>query len=258
MSAPIAAIIDEADRLLEPARFQDYGPNGLQVPGPDEASTIVTGVSAHVDLFERARAEQADLVLVHHGLFWGSGPGTIDMAMKRRLQLLFEANMALAAYHLPLDAHPELGNNALLARELGAERIAPFASHRGEPIGCLADMAGDDGLPAAGERGLFARVREATGREPLIFDEGPELVRTVAILTGAGTDFLPEAISAGADAFITGEPAERAMAQAREGRIHFLSAGHHATERLGVQRLGETLSERFGLRHVFVDVPNPI
>ncbi len=201
-------------------------------------------------------------MLVHHGLFWGpahptTGAGPIDPAMKRRLQLLFEAEMALAAYHLPLDAHEEIGNNALLAEALGAGERTPFASHRGEPIGCVARLGGD-GLPADGERGLFARVREIAGQEPLVFDAGPERVKDIAIVSGAGTDYLPDAIAAGADAFITGEPAERAMALAREGQIHFIAAGHHATERLGIKRLGDVLAARFGLRHLYIDVPNPI
>lgn len=263
-----ADILADLDALLQPARFSDYGPNGLQVPGPHEVATVVTGVSAHVELFERAAAEGADLLLVHHGLFWGpahpgSGTGPIDIAMKRRLKLLFDHDIALAAYHLPLDAHPEVGNNALLAKALGAERITPFAPHRGVPIGFVATLPGD-GIPADGQSwqgghdSLLSRVRAAVGREPLAFAYGPDQVRSVAIVTGAGTDHMPEAISLGADAFLTGEPAERAMAIAAEGSIHFIAAGHHATETFGVRALGEHLSERFGLRHVFVDVPNPI
>lgn len=257
MPTPITDILAEADRLLEPARFEDYGPNGLQVPGPEQASTIVTGVSAHVELFERARTEDADLILVHHGLFWGSGAGPIDVALKRRLQLLFDSDIALAAYHLPLDAHREIGNNALIAKGLGAERLHPFAVHRGEHIGVLVTLPGE-GIAAAGETGLFSRVQELTGQEPLVLSHGPTVVRTVAIVSGAGTDHLPEAIAEGADAFITGEPAERAMAEATEGGIHFIAAGHHATETFGIKRLGEHLARRFGLRHLFIDVRNPI
>jgi len=254
-------VLAELDGLLDPARFEDYGPNGLQVPGRAEVTTVATGVSAHAELFDLAVANQADLLVVHHGLFWGSTPAPIDAALKRRLQLLFDADMSLAAYHLPLDAHPEVGNNALLARALGADPAAdgaaplvPFAVHRGQPIGCLARLPAP-GIPAAE---LFARVREVTSRDPLVFDAGPAQIRTVAIVTGAGADHLPEAIAAGADAFVTGEPAERAMAIAREGAVHFVAAGHHATETFGVRRLGEHLSERFGVRHVFLDVPNPI
>jgi dinuclear metal center YbgI/SA1388 family protein len=257
MPAPTTAILAEADRLLEPTRFQDYGPNGLQVPGAEQISTLITGVSAHVELFERAIDADADLILVHHGLFWGAGAGPIDPAMKRRLKLLFDSDIALAAYHLPLDAHPKIGNNALLAKALGAGSLSPFAIHRNQPIGFLAELP-DDGIEAHGANGLFARVQDAVGQPPLVFDTGPEVVRSIAIVTGAGTDHLPEAIAAGADAFITGEPAERAMAQAQEGSIHFIAAGHHATETFGIRALGEHLAQRFGLHHQFIDVRNPI
>lgn len=254
---PLKEILTETDRLLEPSRFQDYGPNGLQVPGAEQVSTLVTGVSAHVELFERAIDADADLILVHHGLFWGSGLGPIDPAMKRRLKLLFDADIALAAYHLPLDAHLEIGNNALLAKALGASDLSPFATHRNQPIGVLATLPAV-GIPARGEQGLFARVEDITDQKPLVFDAGPEQIHTIAIVTGAGTSHLPEAIAAGADAFITGEPAERAMAEASEAGIHFVAAGHHATETFGIRALGERLAKRFGLRHHFIDVRNPI
>lgn len=257
MPATIADILAEADRLLESSRFEDYGPNGLQVPGPQSATTLLTGVSAHVELFQRAIEQDANLVLVHHGLFWGSGPRPIDPAMKRRLKLLFDHEIALAAYHLPLDAHPEIGNNALIAQSLGAVQLRPFAIHRGQPIGFVVTLPGE-GMPATGPAGLFAHVERLTGRKPLTFDDGPQMVRSVAIVSGSGADHLPEAIAAGADAFITGEPAERAMAQAREGCIHFIAAGHHATETFGIRRLGEHLAQRFALRHIFVDISNPI
>ena len=132
MGALTTEIIAELDALLDSQRFEDYGPNGLQVPGPIEVETVATGVSANLQLFELAGAERAQLLLVHHGLFWGSGAGPIDAAMKRRLQTLFQADIALAAYHLPLDAHPQLGNNALLAQALGADSHDPFALHRGQ------------------------------------------------------------------------------------------------------------------------------
>src|SRR4051794_35882061 len=143
MPAPISEILAEADRLLEPASFEDYCVNGLQVPGPAEAGKIATGVSAHAELFGKAADEKADLLIVHHGLFWGPGVRTIDEPLKRRLKILFDAGIALAAYHLPLDAHPELGNNALLAHALGAEHLEPFGAHRGQTIGFLATFDGD-------------------------------------------------------------------------------------------------------------------
>jgi dinuclear metal center YbgI/SA1388 family protein len=257
MAAKLTDIIGELDRLLEPGRFEDYCPNGLQVPGRAEVSTVATGVSAQLELFERAAAEGADLVLTHHGAFWNSEPRALDTPAKRRLKTLFDANMSLAAYHLPLDAHPVLGNNALLARALGAESLDPFAEHRGQTIGFVATLA-EDGADGLGAPELFARVRAITEREPLVFDSGPPNVRRVGIVSGAGADYLGEAIAAGAQAFLTGEPAERVMAQAREAGVHFIAAGHYATETLGVKALGAHLAERFGVRHLFLDVPNPI
>jgi len=254
MPAPLAEILAEADRLLEPARFEDYCVNGLQVPGPTEIARLATGVSAHAELFEKAAAASADLLLVHHGLFWGPGVRTIDAPLKRRLQILFDADIALAAYHLPLDAHPELGNNALLAHALGAEHLEPFGSHRGETIGFLATL--DDGGVAAAE--LLARVAAATNREPLLLDGGPPQIRRLAIVSGAGADYAAEAAAAGAQALLTGEPAERVTATARELGIHVIAAGHHATETFGIKALGELLAGRFGLEHLFIDVPNPV
>jgi dinuclear metal center YbgI/SA1388 family protein len=252
--ATIKAIIGYLDDLLEPSTYDDYGPNGLQVPGWDDVVTVATGVSATAELFERAREEGADLVLVHHGLFWAGPPRPLDVASKRRLKLLFDAGMGLAAYHLPLDGHLEVGNNALLAGALGAVDVAPFAAHARTTIGVQARFDGD-GI-AADE--LVARVRAATGREPLAFADGPERVRTIGIVSGAGADYLEDAIAAGLDAFVTGEPIERAMARAREAGVHFVAAGHYATETFGVRALGERLAAEFGIRHVFVDIPNPI
>jgi dinuclear metal center YbgI/SA1388 family protein len=246
--------IAELDRLLEPQAFRDYCPNGLQVPGREEVSKVVTAVSASAELFERAVAAKADLIVVHHGLFWGSSPAAIDLPMKRRLKLLFDADISLAAYHLPLDAHPEVGNNALIARSLGAGELQPFALHDSTPIGFLARFP-NDGIPA---EELFARTAKLTSRDPLVFPAGPRLVRTFAVVSGAGSDYLANAILAKADAFITGEPSERVMTQARESSIHFLAAGHYATETFGVNRLGEHLAELLHVEHEFIDLPNPI
>jgi dinuclear metal center YbgI/SA1388 family protein len=214
----------------------------------------MTGVSAHARLFARAADEGADLVLVHHGLFWRGDPLGITPLLHRRLRPLFEHDIALAAYHLPLDAHPEVGNNALLARALGLAAPTPFAAHAGTPIG-IAGTFGGEGIEADE---LLARVAAATGREPLAFLAGPSRVRSVGVVSGAGVDFLADAVAAGHDAFLTGEPAERAMGLAEDHRIHFLAGGHHATETFGIRRVGELLEERFGVRHTFVDVPNPI
>ena len=254
MPAAISEVLAEVDRLLDAGRFEDYCVNGLQVPGPARVATIATGVSAHAQLFELAAAERVELVIVHHGLFWGAGVAAIDAVLRRRLQLLFDANMALAAYHLPLDAHPEVGNNALLARGAGRTGRCARRPARGQPIGFLATLP-SEGMAAAE---LFARVHTITARQPLVFDAGPPRVRRVAIVSGAGADYIDEAVLAGADVLITGEVPERSMAQARESGLHLIAAGHYATETFGVRRLGEHLAELFGLRHVFLDVPNPV
>ncbi len=254
MPCELTSAIDALNALLQPARFSDYGPNGLQVPGKASVARVATGVSASAELFERAIAARADLLVVHHGLFWGRGAAPIDAPMKRRLRLLFDADVSLAAYHLPLDAHPEVGNNALIARALGATELEPFAEHEGETIGFLARFPGE----GPGASALFERVAQLTERTPLVFDAGPERVESVAIVSGAGASYLPDAIAAGADAFLTGEPAERVMSEAREAAIHFIAAGHYATETFGVRRLGEHLGERFAVEHTFIDVPNPV
>jgi dinuclear metal center YbgI/SA1388 family protein len=254
MPAAVSEVLAELDRLLQPERFDDYCVNGLQVPGPDTVATIATGVSAHAELFQLAAAQHADLLLVHHGMFWRPGVQALDAQLKRRLQILFDANIALAAYHLPLDAHPAVGNNALLAGRLGATQLEPFALHHGQPIGFLATFA-DGGVPA-GE--LFERVGHVTARRPLVFDAGPRQVVRLAIVSGAGADYIPEACAAGAHALLTGEVPERTMAQARESGLHVIAAGHYATETFGVRALGELLAERFELEHMFIDVPNPV
>jgi dinuclear metal center YbgI/SA1388 family protein len=246
-SAPITDLIGHLDALLNPSVYDDYGPNGLQVPGNDRIGTVLTGVSASTALFERAIAESADLVLVHHGLFWGA-VGPVDAQLKRRLKLLFDHDIALAAYHLPLDAHPQVGNNALLAKAIGATDPQPFAG-----IGVQARL---DGISP---EELHARVREATGgREPLAFLAGPDQITTIGIVSGGAARHLDDAIAAGLDAFVTGEPREPAMNDAQENAIHFLAAGHYATETFGVRALGERLAAEFGIKHVFADLPNPI
>jgi len=252
--ASLRDLIDHLDGLLDPAAYTDFGPNGLQVPGREEVATVATGVSATAELFERAAAAGADLVLTHHGLFWEGSPRALDRPARRRLKLLFDADMSLAAYHLPLDGHPEVGNNALIAAGLGCEAWEPFAVHRGTPIGVAGRFPGAG--VAADE--LVARVERLTARAPLAFLDGPGRVTTIGIVSGAGAGYLADAIAAGHDAFLTGEPAERVMAQAREAQITFMAAGHYATETFGVRALGDRLATEFGVRHLFIDLPNPI
>ena len=250
----LTSIIGALDELLTPAEFSDLAPNGLQVPGPDEVTRIVTGVSAQRELVLRAVAAGAQLVVVHHGLFWDFLPTGLTPVLAERLRPLFKHDVALAAYHLPLDAHPELGNNAILADRLGCVRHEPFRKFRGTYIGRAGTFPGD-GVPAAE---LFARVREVTDREPTVFDGGPERVRRIGIVSGSAAEALPEAIALGLDAFLTGEPREHVMADAREAGIHFIAAGHYATETFGIRALGAWLGRRFGVEHVWVDIPNPV
>jgi dinuclear metal center YbgI/SA1388 family protein len=248
-------ITDHLDRLLDVAAFRDYGPNGLQVPANGDVQTVVTGVSAHVELFERAAAAQADLIVVHHGLFWRGQPLHVTPPMYKRLKLLFDHDIALAAYHLPLDAHPEHGNNALIAAGLGGADPRPFAANDGKDIGVRVRFGGE-GLTLDE---LTARVTDLVGgRAPLVIAGGPQPIRTLGIVSGGGTDFVGDAIARGLDAFLTGEPIERAYGIAHDEGITYLAAGHHATETFGVRRLGDLLAAEFGIEHVFIDVPNPI
>jgi dinuclear metal center YbgI/SA1388 family protein len=246
-------IIGFLDDLLDAPGWPDYGPNGLQVPGADEVSTVATGVSAHTELFELAAAEGSQLVLCHHGIFWKWQPPLVTPQLKARLKLLFDRDISLAAYHLPLDAHPEVGNNALICRALGLERAEPFGEHGGRPVGFVGRSA--EGVPI---EELLERCRAAFGREPFAWRSGPETVRSVGVISGAAASSLADAAALGLNAFVTGEPAEFTMAEAREAGIHFIAGGHYATETFGVRRLGELLEERFGVAHRFIEVPNPI
>ena len=242
-------IIGTCDRILQAESFADHGPNGLQVPGREDVGLVVTGVSATLALIRSAAEMHAGLVITHHGLFWDGQPRALSPALAERLRALFQADIGLAAYHLPLDGHPEIGNNAILAERLGCDRHEAFAG-----IGRAGEFEGD-GVPVAE---LHARVKELTGREPLRQGAGPELVRRIAIVSGAAADMLSDAAEQGFDAFLTGEPKERSRADAEEAGIHFFAAGHYATETFGIRRLGDLIAEQHGVEHVFVDLPNPV
>lgn len=247
-------IVAFCDELLEIDSFADYGPNGLQVPGRGEVQLVATGVTANLEFLRRAVEAGAELAIAHHGLFFGDGAQALSEQAAARLRVALGAELSLAAYHLPLDAHPEVGNNALLRERLGFEPDPrPFAEVKGRPIGVIGRSP--EGVEA---RELVARIASLLAREPLVFEAGPERVRSVGIVTGAGAGAVREASALGLDAFITGEPAEHAMGDAREGGIHFIAAGHYATETLGIRRLGELIANRFGVEHRFIDVPNPI
>ena len=241
-------IIRSANELLETHRFPEYGPPGLQVVGADEVEKIACGVSSSKELFERAAASGAQLVIVHHGLFWRNEPVWVDARQRGRLQALFAADLNLAAYHLALDAHPEIGNNALLARALDVELEGPFGE------------VGQGGTlrEAIGVDELAQRLCKTVGRKPLVFAHGPAQIQRVAICSGGAASELIRAAHEGYDVFVTGEPGEPALQTARELGIHFVAGGHDATERLGVQALSQRLAERFGLDWEFIPVENPV
>jgi dinuclear metal center YbgI/SA1388 family protein len=246
-------IVSYLDDLLEIGSYPDMTPNGLQVPGADAVEVVVTGVSPGLELIEAAAERGAQLVLTHHGLLGDFLPDHITPVLKRRLKALFDADISLAAYHLPLDAHPELGNNALICTELGLERGEPFGSYKGTTLGFVGRSKA--GLPFSELRGRCAR---AFGTDPFAWEYGPETVHSVGIVSGAAASSLGEATAAGLDVFLTGEPAEHVMLEAREAGIHFIAGSHYGTETFGVRRVGELLADRFGVRHEFVDLPNPV
>lgn len=235
--------------LLEAGRFKDYGPNGLQVEGRPAIHKLITGVTASLALIEAAIEQEADAILVHHGLFWRGQDGRVTGWMRQRLSRLLAHDINLIAYHLPLDAHDSLGNNAQWGQRLGLTADARFGD---QDLGFMG--AAPDGLSLDS---LANRVRDALGREPVVLAGDGRPLRRIAWCSGGAQGYFEQAIAAGADVFLTGEVSEPQAHYARETGVAYLACGHHASERYGVQALGTHLSERFGLHHVFIDVPNP-
>lgn len=250
--AALLEVVSYTDRLLDSAAYADYCPNGLQVEGRAQVRRLVSGVSASQALIEAATAARADALLVHHGWFW-KGEDARVIGMKRaRLAALLESGMSLIAYHLPLDAHPDLGNNAQLAARLGLRVTGRFGRGSGPAIGCQGVLEAP--LPAA----EFARrIDDRLARAPLHIVGRADSIRTVAWCTGAAQDYIEQAAALGVDAYLTGEVSEPTVHVARETGLHFFACGHHATERYGVQALGEHLAARFSLEHQFLDIDNP-
>jgi dinuclear metal center YbgI/SA1388 family protein len=238
--------------FLKAESFADYCPNGLQVEGRREVERLVTAVSASVELFARAAAEGADTILVHHGIIWQGQQPVYRGGHRERLRLLLENDINLYAYHLPLDAHPEVGNNAQLGRRLGLRNAGPFGERDGNAIGLRGEL---EAVPA---EAFFEQVEQAVERRPLVFPFGPETIRTVGIISGGAQRDVTEAVACGLDAYITGEVSEPTLHYAKEEKIHFISAGHYATEKFGVLALGRHLAERFGLEVSFLDIYNPV
>ncbi len=260
MPASVSEILEHAETLLDAHAFADYCPIGLQVSGRiDHVDTVATSVSSTRDAFERAAACGAQLLLVHHGLFWKGASQVVDPILRERLAVLFDHGITLAGYHLPLDGHPELGNNALIADGLGLRRLElPFAVHGGRAIGIVGEFGGDDADGLAVDE-LVARVEQLLGgRTPLVLGARPDRIRRIAVCSGGAAADIDEAAALGCDAFLTGEPREETHARASELGICFLAGGHHATEVFGIRALGEHLAKRFDARHEFLDFANPV
>lgn len=240
------------DALLQPEKFRDYGPNGLQVEGRAEVRRLVSGVTASRALIEAAVQAQADAVFVHHGLFWRGQDGRVTGWMKQRLALLLAHDINLYAYHLPLDAHPELGNNAQLGLQLGLQGDGRFGEQDLGWIGRSAEGQGFGSAQALGEHVSGLLQRRAT----VLAGDGRPL-RRIAWCTGGAQGYFEAAIAAGADAYLTGEISEPQAHLARETGVAFLACGHHATERFGAPALAAHVAAQLGLEHQFIDIPNP-
>jgi dinuclear metal center YbgI/SA1388 family protein len=239
------------NQLLDAAHFCDYCPNGLQVEGKNTVRRLVSGVTASFDLLQAAVAAGADTVLVHHGYFWRGEDQCLVGMKRRRIALLMAHDISLLAYHLPLDAHPELGNNAQLARRLGFIETGRFGQQNIAMQGTLLSQVST-------LRDLRINIERVLSHKPLVIGSDERLVRRVAWCTGAAQGYFDEAIRQGVDAFITGEISEQNVHAARESGVAFIAAGHHATERYGVQALGEHISRKFNIAHQFIDVDNPV
>jgi dinuclear metal center YbgI/SA1388 family protein len=241
-------IVSFANEFLDIGSYPDYGPMGLQVVGAAEVAKIACGVSASRELFERAAGAGAQLVIVHHGLFWEKDSRVIGPVQRARLEALFNGDLTLVAYHLALDAHPEIGNNALLADELGVQREGRFTDW-----GYGGRLAAP--MPASE---FSALVQEKLDRPPLVFAYGPEEIERVAVLTGGAARYVSDAAQEGYDCFVTGEADEPTKHAAKEAGIHFIAGGHYATETLGVRALAAKLADQFGVEWEFIDLPNPV
>lgn len=248
-NVPLLEVTKHLDALLRVSEVPDYPPayNGLQVANRGEVSRVAVAVDAAQRTIDQAVRAGADLLIVHHGLFWDGDPRVTERRY-HRLRALLEADVAVYSAHLPLDVHPELGNNAILARAIGIEMDGRFGTYRGEPMGVSGPLA-------MRREALVARLDELLGGPVRLIAGGPELTRRVGVVTGGGASAIHDAIDAGIDTFITGEGAHHTYFDAMEGGINLILAGHYATETWGVRALGEHLQERFGLSWEFIDCP---
>jgi dinuclear metal center YbgI/SA1388 family protein len=238
--------------LLDINRIRDFSPNGLQVEGRERIGHLVTGVTASIALIEAALAAGADAILVHHGYFWRGEDGRVVGTRRRRLGLLLSNELNMFAYHLPLDMHPDLGNNAQLGMRLGLAMQERFGENQLGWLGSPADAA----IRTVGD--LAARIEERLGRAPLVIGNPDQPAGRVGWCTGAAQGYLEDAIAAGAQTYLSGEISEQTVHLARETGVAYIACGHHASERYGVQALGSHIADKFGIRHSFIDIDNPV
>ncbi|MBS1141090.1 MAG: hypothetical protein H6R13_2543 [Proteobacteria bacterium] len=243
-------LVDYLDGLLVPGKFRDYCPNGLQVEGCSEITRIVAGVTASQELLDAAVERHADAILVHHGYFWKGEDGRVTGIRRKRLSSLLANDINLLAYHLPLDAHPELGNNAQLAKLLC---FVPEGRFGEQDIAWLGALAEPCDLPS-----LASRVAVVLGRQPLVIAGDDRPIRRIGWCSGGAQGYFEQAIALGVDAYLSGEISEQTVHLARESGVAYLAAGHHATERYGVQALAGHLAQQFGIACEFVDLDNPV
>jgi dinuclear metal center YbgI/SA1388 family protein len=246
----LTELLDYTGQILQVARFKDYCPNGLQVEGRPDVERVVTGVTASLALLEAAQEWGADLVMVHHGYFWRNEDPRIVGMKRKRIKFLLDSGMSLAAYHLPLDAHRELGNNVQLARQLGFE----VEGWTGEQELIAYGKTGE-AMPAEGLRQLVSATLK---REALLLGSPEKIIRKVAWCTGGAQGYMEQAIALGVDAYISGEVSEQNLHLANEAGVVYIAAGHHATERYGIQALGAHLENRFNLQHLYIEINNPV
>jgi dinuclear metal center YbgI/SA1388 family protein len=245
-------LVRHLDALLDAARCRDYGPNGLQVEGRSSINRLATAATASLAACRAAAEARVDALLVHHGLFWGKEVRITGM-LRQRIGVLVEADISLIAYHLPLDAHAEVGNNAVLLELIGAGRTAPFAEHHGIDIGWIGELA--EPVTAAD---FTARLERIFAHAVVHCPGDGRMIRRIGVVSGGGQGHLLDAAAAGCDALVTGEATEHNWHEAAETGCHLFACGHHATENIAVHRLGASLAREYGLEHVQLDLANPL
>jgi len=239
-------------KYLKVEKFDDYCPNGLQVEGKSNIKKIVTAVSASIELFNKAIEHKADAILVHHGIIWNYERPVYKGSYRERVKLLLDNNISLFAFHLPLDAHSVVGNNARLAKHLGLKSCKPFGDHKGQVIGIKGKIA------KTSKDKFFKKVENLVNREILVFPYGPKSISNIGIVSGGAQKEFTQAISENLDAYITGEVSEHIKYLSQEEKVHYISAGHYATENFGVKSLGNHLKNKFKINVEFIDIPNPV